>query len=185
MKFIHSQIAGAVVVTIGLSACVQPPVVPTIPVMPGPNKSFDAFGADQAYCQQYAAAQTAPAVAAANNQAFGGALLSTALGAGLGAAIGGGHGAAIGAASGAALGTAVGAGGSAYAQMSAQQQYDIIYGQCMAAHGNSVPGFSAPPGTPAYSGAPSPPPYSAAPMPPYPPGPGPYPGAPVPPPPGY
>ena len=80
-----------------------------IPVAPGPNKSFDAFGADQAVCQQYAAAQTAPAVAAANSQAVGGTLLTTALGAGLGAAIGGGRGAAIGAASGATLGTVAGA----------------------------------------------------------------------------
>ena len=94
---------------LALAGCVQPPVVPMIPVAPGPNKSFDAFGADQMYCQQYAAAQPAPAVAAANNQAVGGAILSTALGAGLGAAIGGGRGAGIGAASGAALGSVVGA----------------------------------------------------------------------------
>ena len=47
---------------------------------------------------------------AANNQAVGGAVLTTVLGAGLGAAIGGGHGAAIGAASGAGLGAGLGAG---------------------------------------------------------------------------
>ena len=129
-----------------------------IPVAPGPNKSFDAFGADQAVCQQYAAAQTAPAVAAANSQAVGGALLTTALGAGLGAAIGGGRGAAIGAASGATLGTVAGASGYGYAQMSVQQQYDILYGQCMAARGNQVPGFSPPPDAPRYPGGPMPPP---------------------------
>lgn len=169
-----------VAATVGVAGCVQPPVAPMIPVAPGPNKSFDAFGADQAVCQQYAAAQTAPAVAAANNQAVGGALLTTALGAGLGAAIGGGHGAAIGAASGATLGTVVGAGGYSYAQMSVQQQYDISYGQCMVAHGNQVPGFSPPPDAPRYPGGPMPPP---GPQPYY--GPPGYPGAPVPPPPGY
>jgi outer membrane lipoprotein SlyB len=178
MKLIDPRIAGFLAAAIALGGCVQPPVAPMIPVAPGTNKSFDAFGADQAVCQQYAAAQTAPAAAAANNQAVGGAILSTALGAGLGAAIGGGRGAAIGAASGAALGTVVGASGSSYAQMSVQQQYDVMYGQCMAAHGNSVQGFSPPPDAPRYPGGP---------MPPSGPGPGPYPGpgAPVPPPPGY
>jgi outer membrane lipoprotein SlyB len=172
MKRIDRRVIGVVAAAIGLAACVQTPVAPMIPVAPGPNKTFDAFGADQAVCQQYAAAQTAPAVAAANNQAVGGAILTTALGAGLGAAIGGGRGAAIGAASGAGLGTVVGASGSSYAQMSVQQQYDILYGQCMAAHGNSVPGFSPPPDAPRYPGGAGP-------------GPQPYPGAPAPPPPGY
>jgi hypothetical protein len=174
MKRFDRRMAGVIAAAIGLAACVQPPVVPMIPAAPGPNKSFDAFGADQAVCQQYASAQTAPAVAAANNQAVGGAILSTALGAGLGAAFGGGHGAAIGAASGAAFGTVVGASGSSFAQMSVQQQFDILYGQCMAAHGNSVPGFSPPPDAPRYPGGPPPRGY----------GPPPYPGAPGPPP-GY
>jgi len=162
-----------------LTACVAPPLGPTIPVAPGPNKSFDVFAADQAGCQQYAAAQTAPSAYAANNQAVGGAILTTALGAALGGAIGGGHGAGIGAASGAAFGTLAGASGSAYAQMSLQQQYDVMYAQCMAAHGHSVPGLSPPPygasGRPPYPGPPGPPPY----------GPSPYPGGPGAPPPGY
>jgi hypothetical protein len=205
MKGSNRRHAAIVSVSIALAACVQTPVVPSIPVAPGANKSFDVFAADQSFCQQYASAQTAPAVAAANNQAVGGAILSTALGAGLGAAIGGGHGAGIGAASGAALGTVAGAGGSSFAQLSAQQQFDMLYGQCMAAHGNSVAGFSPPPGIPpyspqrarAYSGAPpyGPPPYGSPPYgsqsygqspygsPPY--GPSPYPGGPVSPPPGY
>jgi len=191
MKRIDPRVAAVVAATISLAACVAPPLGPTIPVAPGPNRSFDAFAADQAFCQQYAGSQTAPAAYAANNQAVGGAILSTALGAGLGAAIGGGRGAGIGAASGAALGTVAGAGGSAFAQMSLQQQYDVMYAQCMAAHCNSVPAFSPPPGAPPY-GAPGRPPYAGQPGPsPYygPPGqpsygPGPYPGAQMPPP-GY
>jgi len=67
-------------------------------------------------------------------------------------------GAAIGAASGGALGIIGGAGGAPFAQESLQQQYDIMYGQCMAAHGNSVESFSPPPGTTPYSG--NPPAYS-------------------------
>jgi outer membrane lipoprotein SlyB len=187
MKLIDRRVVGVVAGAILLTACVAPPLGPTIPASPGANKSFDAFAADQADCQQYAAAQTAPAAYAANNQAVGGAILSTALGAGLGAAIGGGRGAAIGAASGAALGTVAGASGSGFAQMSLQQQYDVMYAQCMSAHGDAVPGFSPPPGAPPY-GPPGREPYAGPPgPPPYGPGgyPGAYPGAPVPPPPGY
>ncbi|HYZ40087.1 MAG TPA: YMGG-like glycine zipper-containing protein [Stellaceae bacterium] len=180
MKLVYRRIAGAVAATVGLAACVQTPSAPTIPVSPGPNKTFETFAVDQAACQQYAAAQTAPAVAAANNQEVGGALLTTALGAGLGAAVssGGWHshtgrGAGIGAASGAAAGTLWGASQAGPAQMSIQQQYDIMYGECMAAHGNSVPAFSPPPGTPPYAGSPSA--YPGGPSP-YPGGPSPYPG---------
>ena len=191
MRGIDRRVVAVVAAAISLTACVAPPLGPTIPASPGANRSFDAFAADQAFCQQYAASQTAPAAYAANNQAVGGAILSTALGAGLGAAIGGGRGAAIGAASGAAFGTVAGASGSGFAQMSLQQQYDVMYAQCMTAHGNSVPGFSPPPGAPPY-GAPGQSPYAGPPgPPPYGPGgysggyPGAYPGAPAPPPPGY
>jgi len=162
------RMAGALAVVAFLGACVMPPTVPTIPVAPGPNKTFEAFSAEQSYCQQYATAQTAPQAYAATNQAVATTVLTTALGAALGGAIGGGHGAGIGAASGAVFGTAVGAGGSGFAQMSLQQQFDIMYGQCMYAHGNQVPGFSPLPGIPPYSGAqgPSaygPPPYGSSP----------------------
>ncbi len=159
MKRIDPRAVGALALVAGLAACVQTPPGPTIPVAPGPGKSFDAFAADQNYCAQYAASQTAPAAAAANNQAVGSALIGTALGAGLGAAVGAGswrgagYGAGVGAASGAVVGTAIGGSQSAYAQMSLQQQYDVMYGACMQAHGNQVPGFAPPPGAPPYSGA--------------------------------
>jgi hypothetical protein len=158
MNLFHPQIAATLAATLSLAACVAPPAAPTIPVAPGPNKTSDRFDADQAACQQYAATQISPAVAAANNQAVGGALLGAALGAGLGAGIGAaagnaGKGAAIGAASGGALGIIGGAGvGAPFAQESLQQQYDIMYGQCMAIHGNSVASFSPHPGTTPYSG---------------------------------
>ena len=174
MSLFHRQIAAALAATISLAACVAPPVAPTIPVAPGPRTTLDRFDADQVACQQYAATQIAPAVAAANNQAVGGALLGAALGAGLGAGIGAvagnaGKGAAIGTASGGALGIIGNSGGAPYPQGSLQQQYDIMYGQCMAAHGNSVASFSPPPGTPFYSAGPPPPAPGGAP----------YPGAPI------
>ena len=126
MNLFHPQIAAALVATISLAACVAPPAAPTIPVAPGPNKTLDRFDADQAACQQNAAAQLSPAVAAANNQAVGGALLGGALGAGLGAGIGvaagnAGKGAAIGAASGGALGIVGNADGAPYPQEALQQ----------------------------------------------------------------
>jgi hypothetical protein len=143
MNIFHPRIAAAVAATMSLAACVAPPAAPTIPVAPGPNKSFDAFGADQAACEQYAAVQISPAVAAANEQSVGVALASSAAAAGFGAGIGAiagnaGRGAAIGAASGGAFGII--AGGEPYAQMSLQQQFDMVYAQCMAARGNSVLG---------------------------------------------
>lgn len=196
MKRIDPRVVAVVAGTISLTACVAPPLGPTIAVAPGRNKSFDAFAADQASCQQYASAQTAPGVTAANNQAIGGALLGTALGAGLGAGIGAaagnaGTGAAIGAASGGTLGILGNAGGASSGQMSLQQQYDVMYVQCMSAHGNSVPGLSPAPGAPPY-GSPGQPPYAGPPgSPPYGQGgypsgySGAYPGAPVPPPPSY
>jgi uncharacterized protein YcfJ len=124
-----------------LAACAQPPMGPTVPVMPGPGKSFDAFRYDQSVCEQYAQQMVAGQVQNANMQGVGAAAVTTVLGAGLGAAIGGGRGAAIGAASGAGIGTGIGASSSANAQYSIQQQYDNAYAQCMYSKGEAVPGY--------------------------------------------
>jgi outer membrane lipoprotein SlyB len=161
MMRVNAAVGGVMAAALALSGCAPTVLAPTVPVMPGPGKPFDQFSADQATCQSYASAQVAPLTAQANNQAFGSALLTTALGAGLGAAIGGGRGAAIGAVGGALVGTTAGAQGSSIAGMGIQQQYDIFYSQCMYARGNQVPGFS--PGMYAISpypgpGAPPPPP---------------------------
>ena len=84
-----------------LAACAQTPMGPTVQVMPGPGKSFDAFNYNQSVCKQFAAQAVAGQAENANTRGVGAAALTTVLGAGLGAAIGGGRGAAIGAASGA------------------------------------------------------------------------------------
>ena len=178
---IRAKIAAISAVSL-LAACAQAPLAPTVQVMPAPNKPFAAFQDDDVICRNFAAQSSAGVAESGNNQQVGTAVIGTLLGAGLGAAIGAaagsaGTGAAIGAASGAFLGTAAGAGGAGYAQLSLQQQFDVMYGQCMYAHGNQVPGFSSPPGTPPYSGAPGyqpygPPSYGAPP----------YSGTPVPPP---
>ncbi len=153
MMRVRAGWGGAMVAVIALTACAPTVMAPTVPVMPGQNKPFDQFAADQQTCQGYANSQTAPLAAQANNQAVGTALLTTALGAGLGAAVGGGRGAAIGAASGAVIGTGMGAQGSSFAGMSIQQQFDAYYAQCMSARGNQVPGFAPGQyGTPPYPG---------------------------------
>jgi len=153
-----------------LAGCAQPPLGPTVAVMPAPTKNFDQFAQDQSVCTGYASQQVGGQAQQANNQAVGGALLTTALGAAVGAAAGGGVGAAIGAASGAAVGTAGGASFSGAAGYGVQQRYNIAYAQCMAAHGNKVPQSQAAygPPAPAYYPAAYPYPY------PYYPGFGPY-----------
>lgn len=158
------HIVVAAVAGLMLAGCAQTPMGPTVQVMPGPGKTFDAFQADQANCKTYAAGQVQGQAEAANQQAVGAGVLSTVLGAGLGAAIGGvsgnaGAGAAIGAASGAGMGTAIGASGSSNAQMGIQQQYDNAFSQCMYAKGEQVPGFAplaplAPPPPPTAAGGP-------------------------------
>lgn len=154
-----------------LDGCVSQPLGPTITVMPAPNKPFSVFQQDQATCEAYAAQQTEGGAQQANNQQVLTGVVGTVLGAGLGAAVGGGRGAAIGAGAGAIGGTAVGSGPAQYAQMSLQQRYNAAYAQCMYAHGNQVPGFTAapPPPPPSY---PPPPPGYPPPPPGYPPPPG-------------
>jgi hypothetical protein len=134
-------VSGLAVVGLLLSGCAQTPLGPTVQVMPGPGKSFEAFTYDQAGCKQFAESSVAGQAQNANTRAVGAAALTTVLGAGLGAAIGGGRGAGIGAASGALGGTAIGAGTSSNEQYGIQQQYDNAYAQCMYAKGDMVPGY--------------------------------------------
>jgi hypothetical protein len=146
-----------------LAGCAQTPLGPTVQVMPGPGKSFDAFQFDNSSCKGFAADQVKGQAEAANQRAVGAAALTTVLGAGLGAAVGGGwgnagQGAAIGAAGGAATGTAVGADMSSNDQVNIQVQYDNAFSQCMYAKGELVPGYAPPAPMPqvAGSGGPNP-----------------------------
>jgi len=138
MKRSIGSVAGVALLAV-LTGCATRPLGPTVAVMPAANKNFDQFQQEQAVCKGWADQQVGYGPQQANNQAVGGALLTTALGAGLGAAAGGGVGAAIGAASGAVAGTALGAGYSGSSSYAIQRQYNIAYAQCMAAHGNKAP----------------------------------------------
>jgi hypothetical protein len=134
-------VSGVTVLGLFLAGCAQTPMGPTVQVMPGPGKSFDAFQYDQASCKQFAEQSVAGQAQNANNRAVGAAAIGTVLGAGLGAAIGGGRGAAIGAGSGAIAGTGVGMASSSNDQMGIQQQYDNAFSQCLYAKGEMVPGY--------------------------------------------
>jgi Putative peptidoglycan binding domain len=162
-----SRAAGRLLLALGMSStllgCATTPMGPTVAVMPGPGKSFEAFQSDNALCKSFAGDQVKGQADAANQRAVGTALLTTVLGAGLGAAtgaIGGyaGGGAAVGAAAGAGTGTAIGAANSTDAQMNIQQQYDNAFSQCMYAKGELVPGYAPPAPMPqvAGSGGPNP-----------------------------
>ncbi len=136
---VYVRTAAGLMAAAVLAGCVSRPTGPTVAVMPGPGKSFEAFQADDAVCKGFANQQIAGSEDTANNTQVGTAVLGTVLGAGLGAAIGGGQGAAIGAGAGALGGTAVGAGNASHAQYSVQQRYNIAYEQCMASKGNQLP----------------------------------------------
>jgi len=140
-------VSGVTMLGLLLAGCAQTPMGPTVQVMPGPGKSFEAFQYDQMSCKQFAEQSVAGQAQSANNQAVGAAVLTTALGAGLGAATGSawrhgaGTGAAIGAGAGAATGAAIGSSMSANAQMGIQGQYDNAFAQCMYSKGEMVPGY--------------------------------------------
>jgi hypothetical protein len=137
-----------------LVGCAQMPSGPTAHVMPGPNKPFDVFIADDKLCRDWAHSRIGGPGSDAAAQRFAAATATgVVLGAAAGALIGGSHGSAgVGAALGGMTGTAVGSDQSNYAAGSAQRRYDIAYQQCMYAKGNQVPGV----GYAGYRTAPAP-----------------------------
>jgi len=185
-------VAVALIAALAASGCASVPTGPSVMVMPGSGKTFEAFQVDDAVCRQWAAQQTGTTTnKAATESTVGGAAIGTLVGAAAGAALGAAAGnPAIGAAAGAGVGllggTAIGASRADAYGGSVQRRYDMSYTQCMYAKGNQVPmarGSRSQP--PAYSATPAPPPPpppppAAAPLttPPPPPGP------PPPPPPG-
>lgn len=134
------SVAGAILV----AGCVVMPTAPMVTVLPGSNKPFDQFHADDANCRGYAYSMVAGPSQAATNTAAANAAAGTALGAAAGALIGSatgsaGAGAAIGAGTGLLFGSAAGANAYGYSYYDLQRQYDSAYIQCMYAHGNRVP----------------------------------------------
>jgi hypothetical protein len=151
-------------VLVALGGCATMPSGPTITVLPGPGKPFEAFQADDYACRQWAEQQiggASPSETANQNLATG-AVLGTAIGAGLGAAIGSasgnaGTGAAIGAGAGLLGGTSIASGPAYASEYHLQRRYDVAYQQCMYAKGNQIPGVARRPAR-AYAPPPPPPP---------------------------
>jgi hypothetical protein len=177
--------AGILSVVMLLSGCATFPPGPSVMVLPGNGKPFEAFQADDSVCRQWAQNRTEwNANQTANENLAGGAIVGGALGAASGALIGAasgnvGPGAAIGAGAGLLGGAALGSNQAHGAGGEVQRRYDNAYQQCMYAKGNQIPGH-----VQAYRAASPPPP---PPPPAYTPGPAPIPpppkGNPPPPPP--
>jgi outer membrane lipoprotein SlyB len=139
MPYLLRRLAPVALILLG--ACATIPTGPQVLALPGSNKTFDQFRADDAVCRQYALEQVSGVTPsqAATNAAVGSAVVGTAIGAAAGAAFGGGSGAAVGAGVGLLGGSAVGAGYGYGAGYTVQTRYDYGYLQCMYAKGNKVP----------------------------------------------
>jgi hypothetical protein len=170
---------------LALGACVTvPPSGPSMTVLPGSNKNFDQFRADDAQCRNYASSQVGGATAAqaAEDSGVRSAALGTAIGAVAGAAIGGSEGAAVGAGTGLIVGSVAGTNAGSRSAYGMQQRYDAGYVQCMYANGHKVPVSGRfvdsapqdrrnyPPPPPGYTPPPRPPAGNAPSYPPPPPG---------------
>lgn len=136
----------SIAAVLGIGGCVTVPTGPSVMVLPGSQKPFDAFRADEADCRQYAYSAIGGVAGeqAAANSAAASAVAGTLLGAAAGAAIGSasgqaGPGAAIGAGTGLLFGSAVGSNTAGASYRYTQRQYDNAYLQCMYGKGNQVP----------------------------------------------
>ena len=152
---------------VSLSACSTIPTAPSILALPGTNRTFDSFRADDQDCRLYASRQITVPVTDPGVQS---AVVGTAVGAAAGAAIGGQQGAAVGAGTGLLMGSAVGADSNREYTYGTQRQYDHAYIQCMYGRGHKVPvsaefakNLSQSPAAPARSGNYPPPPSSEPP----------------------
>jgi hypothetical protein len=158
------------VVVVSLGACATMPTGPSVMALPGTDKNFDEFRADDTVCRQFALDQIGGVSAqqSAENSAVKSAVIGTAVGAAAGAAIGSasghmGSGAAIGAGTGLLFGSAVGSNNAAGSYYENQRRYDHAYLQCMYLRGNQVPGYRQPARGSSY---PPPPPDDYPPPPP-------------------
>lgn len=160
----------AAVLAVFIAGCATQPVGPSVMALPGTNKSFDQFRADDAECRGYANYQVGGDTAndASVNAGVKSAAIGTAVGAIAGAAIGGHGGAGVGAGTGLIVGSVAGAGAGDTSSRGLQRRYDNAYVQCMYAKGQRVPvSQSMESGRRSYR---SPPPSYASPPPPnYPP----------------
>jgi len=161
-----SKIVAAASALMFLGGCVSMPNGPGVMVLPGTDKSFDQFRADDMECRQFASSQVGGSTpdSIAESSGVKSAAVGAAVGAVAGAIIGGHRSAAAGAGTGLIVGGAAGAGAAGSSQRMLQQRYDIGYTQCMYAKGHKIPSAARYENTrrPASSYAPPPPPTAGA-----------------------
>jgi outer membrane lipoprotein SlyB len=131
----------ALALTLLVASCTTMPTGPTVMVLPGSNKSFDQFRADDMECRNYALQSVGGLTAsqAATQSGVSSAVVGTVLGAAAGAAIGGHEGAGVGAGTGLVVGGLAGTGTAQASGYDLQYRYDHGYIQCMYAKGHQVP----------------------------------------------
>lgn len=135
------QIGITILLMAGLGGCVSVPSGPSVMVLPGSNKSFDQFRADDMDCRVYANQQAngvTPSQSAADS-GVASAAVGTVVGAAAGAALNGSQGAASGAGIGLLFGSLFGVESASVSQYGGQRRYDYSYQQCMYAKGHKVP----------------------------------------------
>ncbi len=136
--FVSAAVASAAF----LSACTPTlPAGPSVAIMPGKNKSFEAFENDNAICMNFAHSQLGidpqrQAERSAANGAVTGALLGAAAGAALGDSS---RAAGVGAGAGLLMGAAAGNNNAVRSTRELQYRYDLAYQQCMYSKGNQLP----------------------------------------------
>ncbi|HIH9465507.1 Uncharacterised protein [Klebsiella variicola] len=135
-----------VLFSITLTGCVSAPEAPTVMVLPGSGKTYETFQRDGVLCRNTAYRSLNGEAHDANNNGITTAATGTIIGAATGALIGsaGGpqrttDGLVVGAASGLLLGGVVAGGGRGQTQNVMQDQYNVIYVQCMYAKGHKIP----------------------------------------------
>jgi hypothetical protein len=131
----------ALAMTLLAAACTTMPSGPSVMVLPGTNKSFDQFRADDMACRNYALESVGGVTPsqAATGSGVTSAAVGTVLGAAAGAAIDGHEGAAVGAGTGLLIGGLAGTGTAQASGYGLQYRYDSGYIQCMYAKGHQVP----------------------------------------------
>src|SRR5471032_1941915 len=142
MKPLHSLAPLALVMV--LVGCVSAPSAPEVTVLPGSSKSYGQFRQDDILCRNSAQNSVSGGAQAASNNAAGTAAAGTVVGAAAGALLGAasghaGPGALIGAGSGLLVGSAMGSNTAGMSSGDLQDQYDVVYTQCMYAKGNKIP----------------------------------------------
>lgn len=119
-----------------LGGCATAPTGPSVMALPGSQKSFDSFRADDYDCRRYASSLTVPVNDDAGVRS---AVVGTAVGALAGAAINGHRGAGVGAGTGLLVGSMVGSDEARAQSHGTQRDYDQAYIQCMYGRGHRVP----------------------------------------------